>query len=615
MKRPPFWLYLCVLLTAGLSLASMAYRHQAETRNRAVALAADFDSIQALSASQGLTIDQGLAELKRNGLTAVVIPEQYVSELFSEGQLQLVDGKYVTGAPDAIQRILRGVRIRFPKFVSNDTFKAFTQKETAIEFPDLNLVRGVSVGLNPEAAESVRSQGLEIIARCVNPASASADTVTGTVAWARELGADVFLPEGAQVLGRREALKAFTDALKTYGIYYASPEFAKIGGDEEVVTECPDLVLRLHSAQLEELDKMRMPEAVDRYAKAARERNQRILLLRPLSTAATYPLSEFGDFITQVKDETEKEGGVIGVPHPFSEPGTPAILYPLIGLSLVPLVMWTVFALLPRRWLAVLAGLCALGLGALCYKATGPGRQLDALLAALVLPTLAFIVIDRREGKRWLWEYVVITLISLTGGLVIAGLLNGLVFFVYAKQFLGVKFAHFFPIAVVGAYFFHRFGIVRKSLSSPLDWGKAVLAVVVMGALVFMIARTGNDNPAAVSDTEIKIRNFLDAILFVRPRTKEFLVGHPFLIIGLGMLISVRRGEPKFQKFKGWITLFLMLGAIGQTSIVNTMCHIHTPLTISLARIGVGWLAGGILGFAVWWILSRLSDRLRPLVS
>lgn len=601
-----------MLITAALSLASMYFRHQVEDRNRAVAIAAEYDVIQSLAASQGLTTEQGFAELKRNGLTAVVTPEQYASEMFSEGELQLVDGKYVTGDPDSIARLLRGVKLRFPKFVDNQIFVGATQTKTGIQFPDLNLVRGVAVGLNPDAAESARSAGLQIIARCVNPASASADTVTQTIAWAKDLGADFFLPEGTQVLGQRNALKAFTEALKTYGIYYASPEFTKISGDEKVVMDSPDQVVRLHSAQADELDKMQLDDAVDRYAKAARERNQRILLLRPLSSASTYPLSDFGDFIKQVRDETEKEGGIIGSPHPFTEPSTPPILYPLIGLSIVPLVIWTAFSLIPNKWLAVLAGVVALGLGALCYKATGAGRPLDALLAALVFPTAAFIIIDRRQGKNWLLEYVVITLISITGGFAIAGLLNSLAYFIHAKQFLGVKFAHFLPIVVVGAYFFHQFGIVRKSLSSPMVWGKALLGLVVVLGLAFMIERTGNDNPAAVSDTELKLRAFLDAILFVRPRTKEFLIGHPALIVGLGMLIRMRKGDPRFQNLEGWITLCLMLGAIGQTSIVNTMCHIHTPLTISLARIGVGLVAGGIIGAVAWWLVVRLTNKMRP---
>ncbi|HEY3783375.1 MAG TPA: DUF5693 family protein [Fimbriimonadaceae bacterium] len=608
-KRVPIWVYLSVFVTAVLSLYSMYYRQKVEDRNKAVAFAAEIDTIQQLSASQGLTLQQGLVDLKAQGLNAVVVPEQYVGELISGGQLQVIDGKYLQGSADVIRRVQHGVGDRFPSMVNNGNFVASTDTSVTIQFPDLNLVRTVSIGLDPDQTKLAQDMGLEIIARCTNPTSANSDTVTRTIAWLKDLGVSVFLPEGAQVLGRRDALDSFENALKTYGIDYATPEFGKLGGDEEVVEKIPDHVIRLHSAQSEELDKLKIDEAIDRYAKAARERNQRILLIRPLSSAADKPLSDFANLIKLISTETVKEGGIIGTPHPFTEPGVPSWVFPLTGLSLVPIVIWTAAGFFKQRWVLILAGLIALAIAAFCIRPMG--RSLDALLAAVTLPTAAFLILDRRNIRWIAWEYLVITLISLTGGLAIAGLLNSLPYYIHAKQFMGVKFAHFFPIVLIGAYFFHQFGLVRKSLKSPLEWGKALLAFVVLGALAFMIARTGNDNPAAVSDTEIKLRNLLDAILFVRPRTKEFLIGHPFLIVGIGMLISLKRGDPKFQNWKGWITLCLMLGAIGETSIVNTMCHIHTPLTISLARIGVGFIAGGILGLAAWVVLSKVSGRFR----
>mgnify|MGYP007030164791 CR=1 FL=1 len=46
------------------------------------------------------------------------------------------------------------------------------------------------------------------------------------------------------------------------------------------------------------------------------------------------------------------------------------------------------------------------------------------------------------------------------------------------------------------------------------------------------------------------------------------------------------------------------IGMVGQASIVNTLCHLHTPLEVSLARIAIGWVLGGILG-ALLWALFR----------
>jgi hypothetical protein len=580
----------------------MGYRYRVEQRNKAVAIAAEIDQIQALSASQGLTLEQGLKELKRRGLNAVVIPEQYVAELLSNGDLQTVSGKFLTGPPELIQRVMRGVGIRYPLYKKTASYAGSSATTTAVNFSDLAAIRGVSVGLDPEQAKIAQDNGLMIVARCVNPTSASANTVTETIRWAKEMGAKVFLPEGDQVLGRHDELDTFIDALQKHEMWYASPEFSKIGGDENVVEKVPGIVLRLHSAQTQELDKMRLDEAVDRYARAARERNQRLLLLRPFSSAAEKPLTAFGDFVEKVKTETENQGSVVGDPHPFTEPGVPSVLFLAIALSVLPVALWTASAFIKSRGWLIFLGVIFTAVAAACYKPVG--HPYMALLAALVFPTAAFLVLDGRKGKSWPVEYLVITLVSLTGGLAVAGLINGLPYYVHAQQFMGVKFAHFFPIVLIGAYFFYRFGLVKKSLSSPVEWGKALLALVILGGLGFMLARTGNDNPAAVSGVELKLRYLLDVILFVRPRTKEFLIGHPFLIVGIAALIYFRN-HPQADKWKGWIALLLMLGAVGQTSIVNTMCHIHTPMVLSLARIGVGWVAGGIIGAVVWGVVRK----------
>jgi hypothetical protein len=189
------------------------------------------------------------------------------------------------------------------------------------------------------------------------------------------------------------------------------------------------------------------------------------------------------------------------------------------------------------------------------------------------------------------------------GGLSIAGLLNTLPYYIRASQFEGVKVAVFVPIVLVAIYYFVRIGGMKEALKSPVTWGASLLALVILAALAFMNSRTGNDNPAGVSGFELKMRFLLDQVLFVRPRTKEFMIGHPLLILGIGMLSMYKR-KPN-ATLGLWTTLALAGGAIGQTSIVNTMCHIHTPVTLSLARIGVGIVAGVIIGFIVWTVAKR----------
>ncbi|HVL39451.1 MAG TPA: DUF5693 family protein, partial [Fimbriimonadaceae bacterium] len=473
------------------------------------------------------------------------------------------------------------------------------------------ILRRLSLGLNPSEAAAAREAGLSIIGRFANTAGATPEWLESVLDQAQAAGVRYFLPLGEQVLGRRENLAVVAEGLRRRGIHYAAPEFAKIGGDANVIAMHPENVVQLHAAQAAELDRLPLEDAVERYAKAARERNVRMLLLRPLSLSAPLPLDEFGEFVSEVRKSIVADGATIRDPHPFEEPAVPRPLFLLIALAAVPVLVWTgtVFVRDPR--LRLLGASLVLLLAFASW--TGSGRQYMALLIAIGFPTAAFLILDMRGGRRWPLEFLIVSLVSLSGGLAVAGLLNELKFLVRADQFAGVKVAHFLPLALIGLYFFARFSSPRDTLAGPVRWGQAALAFALLVAFALMATRTGNDNPAAVSGLELKIRSILDALLFVRPRTKEFLIGHPLLIVGIAWLIMVKaRGSlesPGAQQAAGWASLALMAGAIGQTSIVNTLCHLHTPVALSLARIAVGLLAGGILGGLLSLLLVRATGK------
>jgi hypothetical protein len=54
------------------------------------------------------------------------------------------------------------------------------------------------------------------------------------------------------------------------------------------------------------------------------------------------------------------------------------------------------------------------------------------------------------------------------------------------------------------------------------------------------------------------------------------------------------------------VLLLLLLGAVGQASLVNTFCHLHTPLLISLVRTANGLWLGLAIGSLVVWVWDRL---------
>lgn len=612
MNRPviPIWLLPCIALTAMVSAYSIFLRHQVEARNKAVTMAVEYETVQALSASDGTPIEDVLENFKAQGVGAIVLSEETVAEMISEGyasitgnELTLKQDRVITSAKaiEALsQRVERGLRARFP---GAKIQKGNDIGETAIrvEFASPSLIRQTSIGINPSVAQVVKQSGLEIICRMSNTPGVSSGYVRSAVVWAKELGANMFLPQGDQVLGRREAIPDLIAALKEQGMLYASPEFTKIGGDANVVSAAPEIVVRLHAAQTAELDKLPFSEAVDRYAKAARERNMRVLLVRPVTFASDDPIGAFATFLKSITTEVKKDGGDMTPAKPFEDSNLPRIIVVLIACTAIATAYFVFTALIANRNRAI--GLTVL-FGLVCLSSfVVPGKAFAALAVALIFPIAAFLILDARNGKNILLEFLIVTLISLVGGMAVAGMLNGLPYFVKAQDFKGVKVAVFLPILVMAWYWASRFTNLREAMKNPITWGAAFLSITLLAALMFMNSRTGNDNPAGVSDWELKFRNLLDTLLVVRPRTKAFLIGHPMLIVGIGLLLWQRRHNA--AKLAPWTALCLSVGAIGQTDIVNTLCHLHTPVALSLMRNIVALVPGCLIGFLIWSTVRR----------
>jgi len=130
-----------------------------------------------------------------------------------------------------------------------------------------------------------------------------------------------------------------------------------------------------------------------------------------------------------------------------------------------------------------------------------------------------------------------------------------------------------------------------------------LLGLFVLGGLGIFVARSGNF-VLPVPALEKHIRNLLETFLFIRPRTKEFLVGYPFIFLAA---VSFLRGKIK------WLWILAGLGTIAPISIINTFSHIHTPLMISMMRtvngLALGILLGTVVAFIAAIFLKKGEDK------
>jgi len=129
---------------------------------------------------------------------------------------------------------------------------------------------------------------------------------------------------------------------------------------------------------------------------------------------------------------------------------------------------------------------------------------------------------------------------------------------------------------------------LKKLLDAALPVKWAIMGLILLSLGIIYILRTGNEAVLITSSLEIKTRALLDLILGVRPRTKEFLLGHPLLLL----LFYTGYRDHRFLPL-------LLLGAIGQVSLINTYAHIHTPLLISLQRSFNGLWLGILIGLCL----------------
>ncbi|AJY74541.1 DUF5693 family protein [Paenibacillus beijingensis] len=251
--------------------------------------------------------------------------------------------------------------------------------------------------------------------------------------------------------------------------------------------------------------------------------------------------------------------------------------------------------------------------GAGDWAARGEGGAAEADAAAANAPSmrkqigLKWIFPGLSPGRRMLMAimlFIVTALISMIGIPFVFGLLNNITYSLVLQQFRGVSLLHLAPIALVALYIILFTGqSAWVNLRKLLAMNITVLWVAAAGILgvagLYYLSRTGNAGTA--SALELMFRNALEQTFGVRPRTKEFLLAHPVFLLGLFLALRYRAA---------WV--LLIVGSIGQLSMVDTFAHIHTPLHISLIRILLGLGFGAVIGIVligIWQLAEAVWRR------
>ncbi len=354
-------------------------------------------------------------------------------------------------------------------------------------------------------------------------------------------------------------------------------------------------VVRGHEISDADLHAVSFATLVSRWERAVRERGIRTLILTPIPGDTP---AQSADYYKEVLSNLTAAGY-----HPGEFPPLPPIYNPpfviLLHIGLCALLLLILLRLIPSLPMAalLLAGAGAsLSLG---FDATLL-CQIDALLVTILAPIFGVLLLLPSAGTGWragVRLILMFTGMSLLGALLLSAFLSQPVFILKVASFRGVKISLLLPpsLALILAYR----GEWRELLRAPFRngharFGTALLAAGV-GLIVFILLRSGNAD-SLVSGTETKTRALLEALLYARPRFKEFLLGHPLLFLfgasgGLGAWAL--RYRP----------ILLFFGLLGQASIINTFAHAHTPLLFSLLRTTNGFFLGLFFGTGLYFVL------------
>lgn len=616
------------LVAAGLLLAE---RVEVERLNNTVAIAVDFNRVQELAGMSGASTGSILRRLKSAGATHVALREESLGELISAEKVRVEPfdtGVVLIPAPDCRERVLDQLKARLPG--------AGEEVEGGMYYPsarELDLVRAMGMGYSEEAVALAEASRLRIVARPIAEMAITRQAITASVEAARAVGADVIVFAGIQVYGIYDLIEFGAQEMQRAGIAFAKLEMAKQFGEDALAAHLGGNVIRCHAIASEEMIKLPVQRAVDRFALAVRERNVRLCYVRPYSLGAEDPVHAAVEYVQAINTAISRAGFRPGPAQYFRRlevaSGPLALLLIGIGAGAVWLIQ-VLCGLSPRAfWGLVVVG-AALAVGA-AFGAGGMAQSLGALAAAMVFPTLALVSVrpgdagGRLSIAAGLKAFLVVSLISLIGGVLLAACLSDRAHMLQLAMFRGVKLAQVVPLLVVLAVWVARSTRAHEAVSTELgprlpEWpalweglreasgavvryGHVGLIVAGLAVGALMLMRSGNITPLPPSDAELRVRSFLEGTLGARPRTKEIALGHPALLISLAFILAGRRR---------WVWAGVVLGAVGQVSLVNTFAHIHTPLLISLLRVFNGVWLGVVVGVVVWlvgWALWRTAQR------
>ncbi len=611
----------CVFI---LSFFSLSPRLSFEKKTKSVCLAVDFKDISNLAFLTQKSQNEIYDELYDGGVRAIVSGEYNVvaSGGMTTDGLKLQDSTSVEGFKPG-QAVL---------FIANDcAYKDKLLKHLSKKYPTSKSCyasHGVYVAL-PVAIEDIATtfylpdfQGLDfaqknnipVIFRLGASTGVDGTNVASYMDDLVELCPSIFsVCVNGVVVPAYPDIKPLAEELKKHKISLSLIEFVKQIGTANFAKEMSPFVLQLHSLTKDEIINRNITKktALDRYTRAIYERSIRVLLLHPYDLQMGNKFEDFKADLSFVRDSLVKIGFHMGLPLDFPDVQRSPIAAVAIALFFVVSLLYFASLFTESEKINLVATLVSaiftVLLAFAIYKFELISKVLGGIIAGLGATVATLIALDAKE-RNVLKNYLFAILVVFAGGTSIAAFYGTTEAIVRVAPFSGVKLTLLLPILLV--FIYDLFKKVhpespREIVSRPALWGELVLLGFVLLALLVMAIRSGNVEE--VSSSEMAFRNLLERIFIVRPRTKEFLLGYPALL--LYHYIRKNNFIPQYRE------VLRLATCVAFGSAFNTFCHFHTAYFMTLIRVANGMILGAVLGFLAVVALKIVLNRVTKIYS
>ncbi len=237
----------------------------------------------------------------------------------------------------------------------------------------------------------------------------------------------------------------------------------------------------------------------------------------------------------------------------------------------------SLIALYPTAWAVIMP---CFGMTCVLYFIKKYGEKLSAPLLAVISPIL-------------------LALIMSLGGIVMSSLLSGIDYYINNDIFRGIKLSLFAPLLYTAVAFYFMFmqnkiSEIVESIKGILFFNIKVYWVIIAGIVglvgLIYIRRSGNVN--TISSLETAMRSLITESFAARPRTKEFIVGYPCLVL---FVYYLKKTNIRL------LQIILACGAaICAASISNSFCHVFTDAATIFMRVVNGLLIAAPICIVVY---------------